>query len=458
MTLLLVGIALASVLVMSLAWARPWAAFLFLECTYAFLQFVLDATRAIPEGTLAKEVLTSALVLVAVAKFVRSGVRREAATLCVVAGASFICALMAAILSPYSLPALAELRFFILYPLLMFFPILFADHLFYDIGNIRLFVRLFTVLILAIALFGLLSYMFHGAIDSRWESAPEAMQSATQRTGITDDGVISTLGNRPNMGAFAAFALLMVVGFRKTALCGWSALSIPTAVVVGLSLVMSFSRTAYVGVAVGFVALVFAEFSTDRRRSNVKLIAAALLVIVMLLILVIEVAPDAVIRALSTADLSLSGRTTVWQDVVSNFQGNPLGVGMGVYGTGLRRIGGSSDLGGLGAVDNSFLLIMVEQGIQGALAWCSLFVVVGWRTYRNLTRLRTNIGLAVARVTWTWYWAFLAMSFTVEWFHALPVISPLWFFFGLQFALPYAERTWSGRWNEAIPSTEGGGA
>jgi O-antigen ligase len=233
--------------------------------------------------------------------------------------------------------------------------------------------------------------------------------------------------------------LLMAAGtrhviFRKR----WAWVAFAGCGLVALALALTFSRTAYVGLGVGALFLFLAE-----RRPNLKILATVAILVFVISALVNAVAPDSMAAALDTiTDTTLSGRSGVWNEIAARIPESPFGVGLGVYGKGLRGFGEDMQLEGMGAVDNSFLLITVEQGLQAAVLWMLLFLAIGIRAFKNLRSAQTPLGTAVARMVWAWYWAFLAMGVTIDWFHALPIICPLWFFFGFQFALPALERAW----------------
>jgi O-antigen ligase len=307
-----------------------------------------------------------------------------------------------------------------------------------DPASLAGFFRWFLLLGVVVSTFGLLSYQFGAAVDPRWETAAENMKDVTQRSGIAVNAVVSTLGNRSNMGAFAVLILLMAAATRHVSFRKHWHLTAAASAVVGLALALTFSRTAYVGLAVGGLALFVAE-----KRPNIKILITVIVLGAAIIPLVDAVSPGSLEAALgSMGDSTISGRSAVWNEVASNLTDHPFGVGLGVYGNALRGFGQDARSGGLGAVDNSFLLIAVEQGLQSAAFWVVLFLAIGVRAFLNLRTARSMLGVAMARMVWAWYWAFIAMSITIDWFHALPVICPLWFFFGLQFALPALERTW----------------
>ncbi|HXA50153.1 MAG TPA: O-antigen ligase family protein [Candidatus Acidoferrum sp.] len=421
---------------------RPLTAFLLLQCWYVLIQFLLESVFSdTPLATASKEVLTGVFILGAFQQWLaypRTGVLRIRGFAFVAMG-SIGCAIVAALTSPEGTRAVAALRFFALYPILMFAAIAMRHEVAADPRSLVRFLRQFLILGVAVSVFGLLSYQFHGLIDSRWLTSAAAMNEVTQRSGIASNAVVSTLGNRSNMGGFAVLMLLMAAGtrhviFRKR----WAWVGFLGCGPVALALTLTFSRTAYVGLAVGGLFLFLAE-----RRPNLKILVTATILIAGVGALVDAVAPDSIAAALDTiTDSTLSGRSGVWNDIAARIPESPFGVGLGVYGKGLRGFGADLQLEGMGAVDNSFLLITVEQGLQAAALWMLLFLAIGIRAFKNLRSVQTPLGTAVARMVWAWYWAFLAMGVTIDWFHALPIICPLWFFFGFQFALPALERAW----------------
>lgn len=424
---------------------RPLTAFIVLQVGFVLIQFLLESILVeTPLATASKEALTAIFLLGAVLQwlsFPRNAQIRIRGFAFLAAGC-MSCALIAAVSSPDGTRALAALRFFAFYPVLMFAAIAMRHEVAANPDSLVRFLRRFVLLGIAVSVFGLLSYQFHGLIDVRWQTSSATMSEVTQRTGIAANAVISTLGNRSNMGGFAVLILLMAMAtrhviFRKR----WASVSFIGCGLVALALALTFSRTAYVGLGVGGLFLFLAE-----KRPNIKILVTAALILGTVSAVVDLAAPGSLAAAFDTiTDTTLSGRSSIWNEIASRILESPFGVGLGVYGKGLRGFGADLQLEGLGAVDNSFLLIAVEQGLHAVSLWALLFVVIGVRAFRNLRTTRTLLGTAVARMVWAWFWAFLAMGMTIDWFHALPIICPLWFFFGFQFALPALERAWGSR-------------
>jgi O-antigen ligase len=421
---------------------RPLSGFLLLQCWYVLIQFLLESVFTdTPVATASKEVLTGVFLLGAFQQWLaypRGHVLRIRG-FAFVAAASIGCAIIAALTSPESTRAIAALRFFALYPVLMFAAIAMRHEIANDPRSLVRFLRQFLLLGVGVSIFGLLSYRFQGLIDPRWLTSAAAMNEVTQRTGIASNAVVSTLGNRSNMGGFAVLMLLLAAATRHVIFRRrWAPVAFIGCGLVALALALTFSRTAYVGLAVGALFLFLAE-----KRPNVKILITATILIFGVTAMVNAVSPDSMTAALDTiTDSTLSGRSGVWNEIAARIPESPFGVGLGVYGKGLRGFGENMQIEGMGAVDNSFLLITVEQGLLAGTLWMLLFIAIGWRAFKNLRAARTPLGTAVARMVWAWYWAFLAMGTTIDWFHALPIICPLWFFFGFQFALPALEGAW----------------
>ena len=423
---------------------QPWYGLLALEIVFILHQMIVDLSRDLGnEGGIVKEIVFAAFLVAIIVRRGSSKARNSAVWLYSCLGLAMVCSWIATVLSPYPLRAFGALRFFSFYPLLMVVPVELAEgFLARQIDAVR-GVRLLIVIGVGVALFGLLSYRFGGLVDPRWNLSPAAMQAMTSRAGIAGNSVVSTLGNRANMGGFAMLMLVALLALARSKYRGTVLMTLAMGVVLLAALILTFNRTAYVGLCVG----AFAGLYTSK-RVRLRFVAVILGLVVIMVPIVEAVAPESFTAAVFGVDATLSGRTNVWQNVWSGVAEAPFGAGLGVYGNALQQFNDNATFNGLGAVDNTFLLILAEQGWQGVCAWIVLLIVIGHRIHRNVVTLKSPAGRLLADIGWCWYWAFLAMSITIDWFHAVAIVGMLWFFFGLQFVLGYAEKNF---WNERAP-------
>jgi O-antigen ligase len=139
-----------------------------------------------------------------------------------------------------------------------------------------------------------------------------------------------------------------------------------------LGLALTGSRGGVVAAMVGLLIIPL----TMTNMSPAKL-ATAVTVLVLSGVLAISYVPDTIIQRLATTgssvqDLNLGGRFAIWKAGLHAFLYRPLAG----YGTGGFRRAASPWLGEQRVAHNSFIEILVEQGLIGFLLYSAVFLVV----------------------------------------------------------------------------------
>ncbi|MGH2537794.1 MAG: O-antigen ligase family protein, partial [Candidatus Promineifilaceae bacterium] len=180
----------------------------------------------------------------------------------------------------------------------------------------------------------------------------------------------------------------------------WLAFFGLSAAVLGLALVMSWSRGAWLGFAAGLLAM--GLFLPRRRWLGALLLAAGLLALLALLTagllpasvsgrlasLTAEIQLGDVRGADVTADnFAVLERLAHWQAAVEMARGNLwLGVGIGNYAAAYDQYALINWPLALGHAHNYYLNILAETGLLGTAAYLVLWFAVIWQTIRLLGR------------------------------------------------------------------------
>jgi O-antigen ligase len=206
----------------------------------------------------------------------------------------------------------------------------------------------------------------------------------------------SAIGLSSFLTPVAVFAL--VVGFLAPSR---RALAWTVAVLAVVGLIGSYSRSSLFGVALGVVAglaLVLLAGSMPARR---KLVAAGLVVALLAatyggVLLASRASPQLRERAQGMlhpfSDESVRLRLKTWRNRLDEVAARPLGQGVGAVGA-----ASSPDRAVIKTTDNSFLKVLVEQGVIGfALFACGVLgiVVAVARRLRNAAGDSRSLGLA----------------------------------------------------------------
>jgi O-antigen ligase len=231
---------------------------------------------------------------------------------------------------------------------------------------------------------------------------------------------LGTLGNSNVLGAF--LAMLCPLAYRELAQAtSWGArlLAANALVVMGLGLLLTFSRSAWLGALLAAAVLVVGE-----RKPGVRLGLTAGVILVPLLILLagstlaggLSLERDLATRARSALDLSSTSRPHIWLDSVHLIASRPiLGYGPDSFGLVFPQFQTGNWEPAIGSggqqIDKAHaetLQVAATQGLVGLAAY--LFILFAF--VRTFWRGRQNDGAVAVFAAWLAYEAALQLNFS----------------------------------------------
>ena len=302
--------------------------------------------------------------------------------------------------------------------------VLFQPLLFYFVGFllpknkrwVQGTVAVFLVASVAMALHGLYQYATHAPMPARWVDVRETYISTR---------AYSVIGNPNGLGAFLVIGALVALSLALSSkLSRNRRLLLAAACVVQLAgVAVTFSRGAWIGLAVGLVALLIIAY----RRLLAPLVAAA--------VVAWFVAPQTFVNRLTSGFSSwyitkslAGGRLYVWKMSLEDIAAHPwFGLGLGTFG------GTTAVTFGYGRlwVDNFYL----QLGAEGGLILLALFLWVLLRGAKGLVKAhraaRDPYLQALAAGVFGAFVAVAAANFTASVWEALVVGAAFWFLAGL---------------------------
>jgi O-antigen ligase len=182
-------------------------------------------------------------------------------------------------------------------------------------------------------------------------------------------------------------------------------------VLAAATILLTASRTALLAgvVAIGVVPVVHWKAARPHRLTN-------LIVVTAMLVIPIVFAPQYSLRRLSTISAEFSGgtldaRTTIWRAGVELLPMHPLlGIGAGAYPELVAPVLGRPSEGGSFVAHNTFLSVLVEEGVigLGIFCWVLAILVTGIRAMPPVSRVCWTMVFAAWTVgvmagTWEYY-------------------------------------------------------
>jgi O-antigen ligase len=238
---------------------------------------------------------------------------------------------------------------------------------------------------------------------------------------------IGTLGNQNVTGAFLAM-LCPLAYFELTAARSWAvrALALNAVIVLGAALVLTFSRSAWLGGAVAAAVLVVAGRSRALRFGLLAALIAVAAVIALTGLLQSSVAAKIEGRVATVSDLAAWGpRPYIWKDSLQVIASRPL-IGYGPDNFGLiypryqtgewAMLRSGSELQ-IDKAHAELLQVAATQGVVGGAAYL-LVLAVFVRTYWRGPRDDASTALLAA---WAGYQVTVQLNFT-----ALAAAFPFW--------------------------------
>ena len=236
----------------------------------------------------------------------------------------------------------------------------------------------------------------------------------------------ATFGNANALGAFLAMALPLAVGELLVARqASVRLMSGNACVIIGLGLLATFSRSAWLGGAAGIVVLLLTTRVSWRRLTVVGGIGVVIAVVAGVAILGNGPAPLSALRARAASVFNLetgsvATRWHIWTDTVQLVGSRPLlGYGPDTFGLVYPRFETGDWTPGyfIDKAHSEVLQIAATQGVLGVAAYCWLIVSA------VILFLRRSQSPGVPALFGAW----LAYQVTVQFnFSYLPVTGPYW--------------------------------
>ena len=222
----------------------------------------------------------------------------------------------------------------------------------------------------------------------------------------------SAVGLSSFLTPLAVFSLVIGLLMPRVRLLAWL-----TAALALIGLVGSYSRTSLFGVALGLVVGVALAIALGQMAGRRKLVAAGLSVVLVAatyggVVVASQASPELRERAQGMlnpfTDESVQLRYETWRKTVATVPDHPLGTGLGSVGA-----ASAPTQRKIKTTDNSFIKVLVEQGIPGlalfAVGFGALVVLLG-RALSRASATRRAVGLAAL----AGFVSFLGMSLVGE--------------------------------------------
>ena len=214
--------------------------------------------------------------------------------------------------------------------------------------------------------------------------------NAIHLNGIKIYRLSSTLGNPNTLGFFMVITILIsiILLFNKSKIGIKRFFILFSIVLIASCLFLSYSRTAFIGLAVGILVI-------SLMKSNIRPTISLVIIITLTLFFM----PSELGSRLTGIAHGLDpGRLDMWASTWEQFKQHPvIGVGYGKVGGldktgaggGLRRIL-SESTDQMVVIDNSYLLLLTETGIIGFSIFCSLLIFIFKRGWLSMKKLKSQ--------------------------------------------------------------------
>jgi len=263
------------------------------------------------------------------------------------------------------------------------------------------------VVTLIVAIYGIVQYVAPLPWDAKWMTDSQ-MQSIGQPEPF-EVRVFSTLNSPGVLGAYLSLAMLHLIPLIRRA----PILAYSTMLLGSITFLLSLLRAGWVAVIGGlFVYFIFSE----RRFALAKMLAISIAVLA-IGTLVLQNTPgfEKPVEVLSQRfaslgdvdhDYSAIDRENQIQEGAENAHANPIGYGLGVFGT-VTAINSYDGMNAL--IDNGFLARLIELGLVGfagylapfigAAALCFLHFLDSWKPGNTTLSKTDHLALAAGSIT-----------------------------------------------------------
>ncbi|OWZ84969.1 O-antigen ligase family protein [Natranaerobius trueperi] len=273
-----------------------------------------------------------------------------------------------------------------------------------------------------VALFGIVQYIFAFETPANW--IDRDMENIRTR-------VFSTIGNPNALGGYMIMfiPLAMSLFLRRGGSLLNRSLYLIISIIMGLTLIFTFSRGAWIGLLVGLGLLLVLK---DKRFIILFVVA-----LVAMPFILPETVTGRLFHAFSPEYLARSaeaGRLYYWKEAFLRMLDNP------IFGTGIGSFGDTvairHDMPGAVWVDNHYLKLGAELGITGLGIFLWLVISIFKQAYKNLKRLTDPFAIDLTKGIIAGLFAVIIQNGTASIFEVLVVGSYFWILVGVLYAIP----------------------
>jgi len=324
--------------------------------------------------------------------------------------------LVRAIFSPNLFLALTDLRFYILYPMVLFVAAGVVD----SETKFRIVLKVTLFIAFIVAAYGILQVATNGMVD---QALGRVMSESYRARHLYRFGAItamSTTAGRGELGAYMACLGIVFIGLYKY-ICKFVPKGLVRIIILSVltALIFTYSRTSYLMFLVGIIALAF------YRRSKAILYFG--LIIMLLLVgctffFTVEPTGGVLYQALTDVRSALVRAFSVWPMALQVSAAHSLGIGLGEVGK-MPTLPGAE--GEFLTFDNEFLAVLVETGFPGLLLFVCFLVLI----FRRLGTADPN-GVFRSLLLGVATWGVLSGCL-----HSIPAIMYFWVFMGIGLGL-----------------------
>jgi len=322
--------------------------------------------------------------------------------------------LVRAIFSPNLFLALTDLRFYILYPMVLFVAAGVVD----SETKFRIVLKVTLFIAFIVAAYGILQVATNGMVD---QALGRVMSESYRARHLYRFGAItamSTTAGRGELGAYMACLGIVFIGLHKY-ICKFVPKGLVWIIILSVlaALIFTYSRTSYLMFLVGVITLGF-----YRRGKAILYIGLIMLLVGGGFFLTMEPATGALHQALTDVGSAFARVFTVWPVALRVSATNPLGIGVGEVGK-LPTLPGAG--GEFLTFDNAFLSMLVEIGILGLILFLWMLCAIAMYLKRNV-RMNVLFSVFIALMV-----SFLVKCLLGNFLHQIPAIIYFWALFGI---------------------------
>jgi hypothetical protein len=277
---------------------------------------------------------------------------------------------------------------FVLFPIVIFATAYLAD---FDKNDLKKFINVYITTAIVIGLWAVIEHCFPSNYWSSWGIL--SSDASTWFGSHTVDGIrqsVSFIGGPNQLATYLLPAFFILLsgdnGFNKT--LRWL-----TVILLGIAITLTFSRSAFIGLAVSLFL-----FSVLNKNNFIRWYGLALSMLLLVIVLFAYQFGNSTVKSIFTHGASQSGHVAALNESVSEIKSRIQNAPALIFGKGLGSAGPAAIKYGDGIVSESWYLeIILELGLLGIFIWLLYFVFLVKKTINSNNGLFFGfISIAVA--------------------------------------------------------------